>query len=153
MAADPPAGGPACPEGAPFGGGVAVGELDEIEGVLDIRVDVRDGYYFPGIELAGHTAVENGQGLGADILGQLHLWQRWREIAKLVPFAVIDRPGPTWPTLNTAAAHWLAPDRIPESEAALLPDTDPPAFVFLHGPRVDLSSTLLRQAGHRPGDC
>ena len=91
--------------------------------------------------------------MGADILGQLHLWQRWQEIAELVPFAVIDRPGATWHTLNTPAAHWLAADRISESEAALLPDTDPPAFVFLHGPRVDLSSTLLRQAGHRPGEC
>jgi hypothetical protein len=31
-----------------------------------------------------------------------------------------------------------------------LPETEPPAFVFLHGPRVDLSSTRLRQGGHRP---
>jgi nicotinate-nucleotide adenylyltransferase len=91
--------------------------------------------------------------MGADILGQLHLWQRWREIAELVPFAVIDRPGATWHTLSTPGAHWLARDRIPESEAALLPDTDPPAFVFLHGPRIDLSSTLLRQAGHSPSEC
>jgi nicotinate-nucleotide adenylyltransferase len=91
--------------------------------------------------------------MGADILGQLHLWQRWREIAGLLPFAVIDRPGATWHTLGTPAAHWLARDRIPESEAALLPDTDPPAFVFLHGPRVDLSSTVLRQAGHTASEC
>jgi nicotinate-nucleotide adenylyltransferase len=91
--------------------------------------------------------------MGADILGQLHLWQRWREIAGLLPFAVIDRPGATWHTLGTPAAHWLARDRIPESEAVLLPDTDPPAFVFLHGPRVDLSSTVLRQAGHTASEC
>jgi nicotinate-nucleotide adenylyltransferase len=89
--------------------------------------------------------------MGADILAQLHLWQRWRQIAELVPFAVIDRPGPTWPALSTPAARWLAPHRIPEAEAVLLPDTAPPAFVFLHGPRVDISSTLLRQAGHSAG--
>lgn len=88
--------------------------------------------------------------MGADILGQLHRWQRWREIAELVPFAIIDRPGRTSPTLGMPAAHWLARYRIPEEEAALLPELDPPAFVFLHGPRVDLSSTLLRQAGHTP---
>jgi nicotinate-nucleotide adenylyltransferase len=90
--------------------------------------------------------------MGADILAQLHLWQRWREIAELVPFAVIDRPGRTSPTLGTPAAHWLAGYRMPEEEAALLPDAEPPAFVFLHGPRVDLSSTRLRQAGHTPGE-
>ena len=86
--------------------------------------------------------------MGADILAQLHLWQRWRQIAELVPFAVIDRPGPTWRALGTPAAHWLAAHRVSEAEAALLPQTDAPAFVFLHGPRIDISSTLLRQAGH-----
>jgi nicotinate-nucleotide adenylyltransferase len=91
--------------------------------------------------------------MGADILPQLHLWQRWREIAELVPFAVIDRPGATWPTLNSPVAHWLARRRLPEAEAALLPEAEPPAFVFLHGPRLDISSTLLRQAGHTPREC
>jgi nicotinate-nucleotide adenylyltransferase len=91
--------------------------------------------------------------MGADILPQLHLWQRWREIAELVPFAVIDRPGATWPMLNSPAAHWLARRRLPEAEAALLPEAEPPAFVFLHGPRIDISSTLLRQAGHTPREC
>jgi nicotinate-nucleotide adenylyltransferase len=91
--------------------------------------------------------------MGADILAQLHLWQRWRQIAELVPFAVIDRPGPTWRALGTPAAHWLAVHRVSEAEAALLPETEPPAFVFLHGPRVDISSTLLRQAGHTPREC
>jgi nicotinate-nucleotide adenylyltransferase len=90
--------------------------------------------------------------MGADILPQLPQWQRWRDIAKLVPIAVIDRPGATWPTLNTPAAHWLAPHRIPESEAALLPDTEPPALLFLHGPKLDISSTRLRQARHTAGE-
>jgi nicotinate-nucleotide adenylyltransferase len=91
--------------------------------------------------------------MGADILAQLHLWQHWREIAELVPFAVIDRPGTTRGTLSTPAARWLAPHRIAETEAAHLPCTDPPALLFLHGPRIDLSSTRLRQAGHSPGQC
>jgi nicotinate-nucleotide adenylyltransferase len=89
--------------------------------------------------------------MGADILAQLHLWQHWREITELVPLAVVDRPGPTWPTLNSPAAHWLAARRVRESEALLLPEVDLPAFVFLHGPRVDLSSTLLRRTGHSGG--
>jgi nicotinate-nucleotide adenylyltransferase len=91
--------------------------------------------------------------MGADILAQLHLWQRWREIAELVPLAVIDRPGATSPTLRTPAAHWLARYRLAEAEAAFLPQAEPPAFVFLHGPRIDISSTLLRQAGHSAREC
>jgi nicotinate-nucleotide adenylyltransferase len=91
--------------------------------------------------------------MGADILGELHLWQRWREIAELVPLAVVDRPGATWRMLSAPAAHWLGRRRLPEAEAALLPDSDPPAFVFLHGPRLDISSTLLRRAGHTRRKC
>jgi nicotinate-nucleotide adenylyltransferase len=91
--------------------------------------------------------------MGADILGELHLWQRWRQIAELVPLAVVDRPGATWRMLSAPAAHWLGGRRLPETEAPLLPDTEPPAFVFLHGPRLDISSTLLRRAGHSAPDC
>jgi nicotinate-nucleotide adenylyltransferase len=91
--------------------------------------------------------------MGADILGELHLWQRWRQIAELVPLAVVDRPGPTWRMLSAPAAHWLGRRRLPEADALLLPDTEPPAFVFLHGPRLNISSTLLRRAGHSAGDC
>ena len=32
--------------------------------------------------------------MGADNLRSFHRWQRWRDIAKLVPIAVIDRLGP-----------------------------------------------------------
>ncbi|MCL4158009.1 UNVERIFIED_CONTAM: hypothetical protein GTU68_017269, partial [Idotea baltica] len=31
--------------------------------------------------------------MGADNLAQFHRWQGWREIAQLMPIAVIDRPG------------------------------------------------------------
>ena len=50
--------------------------------------------------------------MGADILSQLPQWQRWRGIAELVPFAVIDRPGATWPTLEhpCRALAGAAPD-------------------------------------------
>ncbi|GAC1548395.1 MAG: nicotinate-nucleotide adenylyltransferase [Beijerinckiaceae bacterium] len=90
--------------------------------------------------------------MGSDILGQFHRWQRWREIASALPLAIIDRPGATCPTLGTPAGHWLAGRRLPEREAALLAEAEPPAFVFLHGPRMDISSSLLRQAGHSPAD-
>ena len=33
--------------------------------------------------------------MGADNLLSFHRWKRWRDIANLVPIAVIDRPGST----------------------------------------------------------
>ena len=85
--------------------------------------------------------------MGADNLLQLPRWRRWRELVDLVPVAVIDRPGSTWPALGGRAGAILSRCRLPENEARLLVDTPPPAFVFLHGPRSPASSTALREAG------
>lgn len=84
--------------------------------------------------------------MGADNLAGFHRWQRWRDIANLVPFAVIDRPGSTLKAVRSRAATALARYRFPESEAGLLTRTNVPAWVFLHGPRSPLSSTMLREA-------
>jgi nicotinate-nucleotide adenylyltransferase len=83
--------------------------------------------------------------MGADNLRQFHLWRHWRAIADLVPIAVIDRPGSTLRAMSSRAAVALSPWRSPESDAAHFADREPPAFVFLHGPRSELSSTLLRE--------
>jgi nicotinate-nucleotide adenylyltransferase len=84
--------------------------------------------------------------MGADNLSQFHLWRHWREIADLAPILVIDRPGRTLKALASRAAIALAPFRRPESDAPRFASLAPPAFLFLHGPRSDLSSTALRQA-------
>ena len=53
----------------------AVGKLDEVEAVLDVRLQLVDGHMgaltIPVLELAGHTHVEYGQRLGTDVLSQL----------------------------------------------------------------------------------
>ncbi|MHB2169505.1 nicotinate-nucleotide adenylyltransferase [Alsobacter sp. R-9] len=85
--------------------------------------------------------------MGADNLASFHRWQRWRGIARLVPIAVIDRPGTTLRATRSRAAALLARDRVDETDAALLPLLPPPAWVFLHGPRSTLSSTALRAQG------
>ena len=82
--------------------------------------------------------------MGADNLRQFHLWRRWRKIAALVPIAVIDRPGSTLRAMSAQAAAALSPWRIPERDAPRLARLEPPAFLFLHGPRSELSSTVLR---------
>jgi nicotinate-nucleotide adenylyltransferase len=83
--------------------------------------------------------------MGADNLGQFHHWERWRDIAHSMPFAVIDRPGSTMALHSSPAAQILSHFRIDESDASLLSTTKAPAWTFLHGPRNSLSSTLIRQ--------
>jgi nicotinate-nucleotide adenylyltransferase len=84
--------------------------------------------------------------MGADSLANFHRWGNWREIAGLVPMAVIDRPGLTLKAARAPAAQALDAFRIPERAAATLASRKPPAWVFLHGPRSDLSSTAIRAA-------
>ncbi|ALN71332.1 nicotinate-nucleotide adenylyltransferase [Aureimonas sp. AU20] len=82
--------------------------------------------------------------MGADSLAGFHRWQDWRAIASALPIAVVDRPGSTLALLSSSAARSLSRFRIPEAECARLAFHAPPAWVFLHGPRSRLSSTMLR---------
>jgi nicotinate-nucleotide adenylyltransferase len=84
--------------------------------------------------------------MGADNLRSFHRWQRWRDIARLVPIAVIDRLGPSLYSVASAAGQALARARLPESAARTLPDRVPPAWIYLHGLKSPLSSTALRAA-------
>ena len=82
--------------------------------------------------------------MGADNLAQYHRWQNWRRIASEVPIAVIDRPPQSFRALAAPAAQALARYRLPENQAARLADQQPPAWVFLTGMKLNLSSTTLR---------
>jgi nicotinate-nucleotide adenylyltransferase len=82
--------------------------------------------------------------MGADNLRSFHRWQRWREIAKLVPIVVVDRLGPSLYAGAGPAGQALRYARIPEHAAVSLPTCKPPAWTFLHGLKSALSSTALR---------
>jgi nicotinate-nucleotide adenylyltransferase len=82
--------------------------------------------------------------MGADNLAQFHRWQKWQRIASEVPIAVIDRPPQSFRALTAPAAQALARYRLPENEAAKLADARAPAWVFLTGLKINLSSTGLR---------
>lgn len=82
--------------------------------------------------------------MGADNLADFHRWQDWREIANMMPFAVIDRPGSTLSYHSALASIALSKYRVDEADAGLLSHMKPPAWTFLHGPRSSLSSTQLR---------
>jgi nicotinate-nucleotide adenylyltransferase len=82
--------------------------------------------------------------MGADNLAQFHRWQNWRRIASEVPIAVIDRPPQSFRAMAAPAAQALSRYRLPENQAARLADRRPPAWVFLTGMKLNLSSTGLR---------
>jgi len=89
--------------------------------------------------------------MGADNLRSFHRWQRWRDIARLVPFVVIDRLGPSLYAAVSPAGLALGHARIPEHDAATLPGRKPPAWTFLHGLKSALSSTALRALRQHKG--
>jgi len=82
--------------------------------------------------------------MGADNLRSFHRWQKWRDIAKLVPIAVIDRLGPSLYAAASPAGQALRGARVPETAASSLADRKAPAWTFLHGLKSPLSSTALR---------
>lgn len=82
--------------------------------------------------------------MGADNLRSFHRWQRWRDIANLVPIVVVDRLGPSLYAASSTAGQALRAFRIPEAAVTSLPLQPPPAWAFLHGLKSPLSSTALR---------
>ncbi|MEA2864575.1 MAG: nicotinate-nucleotide adenylyltransferase [Bradyrhizobium sp.] len=82
--------------------------------------------------------------MGADNLAQFHRWENWRRIASEMPIAVIDRPPQSFRALAAPAAQALARYRLPENQAGRLADQRAPAWVFLTGMKLSLSSTGLR---------
>ena len=82
--------------------------------------------------------------MGADNLAQFHRWENWQRIAAEVPIAVIDRPPQSFRALAAPAAQALTAYRIVERDARRLADSVPPAWTFLTGLKLNLSSTGLR---------
>ena len=85
--------------------------------------------------------------MGADNLIQFHRWRHWRAIADLMPIVVVDRPGSTLRAISSRAGAALSRWRAPERDAARFSTMRPPALLFLHGRRSELSSTALRRVG------
>lgn len=82
--------------------------------------------------------------MGADSLRRFHEWERWQDIAGLMPIAVYARPGSNLRATFSKAATALREFRIPEDEAATIADRQPPAWVYLHGMTSRQSSTAIR---------
>jgi nicotinate-nucleotide adenylyltransferase len=85
--------------------------------------------------------------MGADNLGQIDRWESWTELFESLPIAVFARPNYSSRVLSGKAARRYERARLPEREAALLADTPPPAWVFLHTRLHPASASSIRAGG------
>jgi nicotinate-nucleotide adenylyltransferase len=84
--------------------------------------------------------------MGADNLATFHLWRGWPEILRTVPVAVVARPGALLQGRLAPAARAFGWARLGEAAARVLPQTPPPAWIYLNAPLNEASSTHLRAA-------
>jgi nicotinate-nucleotide adenylyltransferase len=90
--------------------------------------------------------------MGADNLSQFDRWERWEDIARLMPIAVYARPGSTFRATVSKAAVVLKKYRLSEAEAESLADHEPPAWVYLHGVTSAQSSSAIRARKKAPAN-
>lgn len=94
-----------------------------------------------------HPGVQFVWIMGADNLASFRRWRAWRRIFDTVPIAVIDRPGWRHRALASMPAKAYGRRFRPESTAARLAGSRPPAWIFLTIPLSAASSTALRAKG------
>lgn len=120
--------------------------------VTDIETRLRTRYTFNTISALKerHRDVNFVWLMGADNMVQFPKWDRWRELANLVPIAVYPRPGYSIKARLSPAADTLRPSTLEISDAQLLARTPPPALIFLEGRGSPLSATSIRAANFWP---
>ncbi|MEJ2458293.1 MAG: nicotinate-nucleotide adenylyltransferase [Novosphingobium sp.] len=84
--------------------------------------------------------------MGADNLAQFHRWRDWRAMAKLMPIAVIARPGYDGAAFASPAMAWLGRFRKPLSSLRSPERWSAPALVTLRFDPDTRSATAIRQA-------
>jgi len=82
--------------------------------------------------------------MGADNLAQFHRWKDWRELAALVPIAVLARPGYDAQAQAARAMGWLRGFVRPAAEAPNWTEWRAPALVYLRMPPDPTSATGIR---------
>jgi nicotinate-nucleotide adenylyltransferase len=82
--------------------------------------------------------------MGADNLVDFHRWERWSDIAAMVPLAVYVRPGSSRRAPVSRTAQALSRWRIDEEDAGRLAMLPAPAWTYLHGRQSQLSSSAIR---------
>jgi len=83
--------------------------------------------------------------MGADNLAQFHQWKDWRAMARLMPIAVIARPGYDDDALASPAMAWLRRFRRPASSLKDPEMWSAPALVTLRFDPDARSATAIRR--------
>jgi len=99
--------------------------------------------------VARHPGVNFVWLMGSDNLAGFHRWRGWTDIMRLMPMAVIARPGSLLDSRSAPAAVRFGRFRIPSHEAGLLPSLEAPAWTYLVAPLNPRSSTAIRAARKR----
>jgi nicotinate-nucleotide adenylyltransferase len=84
--------------------------------------------------------------MGADNLVQFTRWRKWREIAKLMPIAVIARPGYDAQAISAPVMAWFRRFVRRPDQRKNWTDWNAPAFVYLRFRPDPRSATVLRRA-------
>ena len=82
--------------------------------------------------------------MGEDTVAQFHQWKDWRGLARMVPIAVLSRPGYDDEARAARAMGWLRRFVRPASQARNWTDWSAPAIIFLRLPPDRTSATRLR---------
>lgn len=101
--------------------------------------------------VARHPGVKFVWLMGSDNLASFHRWRGWTDIMRLMPMAVIARPGSLLDSRTAPAASRFADARVPAERARLLSSMTAPAWTYLTAPLNPRSSTALRQAAKSRG--
>ena len=86
--------------------------------------------------------------MGSDNLAQFHRWKGWRDIARLVPIAVIARPGYNGRAMTSPAMAWLRRYRVSAASISNNRGTlhrSAPALVFMRFDPDPSSATAIRR--------
>jgi len=84
--------------------------------------------------------------MGSDNLMGFHHWKGWTDIARLMPMAVVARPGSILGSRFAPTSTFFADRRVPASRAPVLATMEAPAWVYLTAPLNPQSSTAIRVA-------
>jgi nicotinate-nucleotide adenylyltransferase len=82
--------------------------------------------------------------MGEDTVPQFHQWKDWRALARMVPIAVLSRPGYDDDARAARAMGWLRRFVRPASQARNWTEWSAPAIIFLRLPPDRTSATGLR---------
>ena len=84
--------------------------------------------------------------MGADNLAQFHRWKEWRRLARLMPIAVIARPGYDAAAFASPAMAWLGRYRRSAASLRNRQGWSAPALVYLRFDPDSRSATAIRTA-------